>query len=210
MFLQLHTTNSFEQTKLSFFKQTFPLYFELIKYLLSSLSKSITQIKINNYELILYTTKTQLLTLLLFLQKHTFCKFLILTDILVTDYPGNSHRFLVQYQLLSVAFNFRLRVALWTDELSSIPSICSLFPGANWYEREAWDMFGIFFENHPDLRRILTDYGFKGHPLRKDFPLTGYHEVFYDDTKKGLVYVPVSLAQDFRNFSYKNPWISAS
>lgn len=189
-----------------FFKQTFPLYFRLVQYLINVLGSFVNKIKIHDYEIVITTTKENLLFLLTFFKKHSFCKFSTLSDIVVSDYPAFINRFAVQYLLLSMDFNMRIRVCVWTDEFTPLPSVCPLFSVANWYEREAWDMFGIFFTNHPDLRRILTDYGFRGHPLRKDFPLTGYLELFYDDTYKTLLYVPVSLAQDFRFFNYTQTW----
>ena len=131
----------------------------------------------------------------------------VVSDIIAVDYPGRSNRFDIIYQILSQRYNSRMNVLVSIGELSSIPSITSLYKGASWYEREVWDLFGIFFEGHPDLRRILTDYSFEGHPLRKDFPLTGYFEIFYDDTQKRIVYEPVSLVQEYRYFTFNNPWI---
>lgn len=130
----------------------------------------------------------------------------ILIDLAGVDYPERAQRFEVVYHLLSPRLNHRLRVKLATDDQMQVPSVIGVFPNANWYEREAFDMFGILFSDHPDLRRLLTDYGFQGHPLRKDFPLTGYVEVRYDDEKKRVVYEPVKLTQDFRNFDFESPW----
>lgn len=129
-----------------------------------------------------------------------------LIDICGVDYPGRADRFDVVYHLLSLNLNARIRVKITTDEHTSVPSIVSIFNAANWWEREIWDMFGIGFEGHPDLRRILTDYGFQGHPLRKDFPLTGYVEVRYDDEQRRVVYDQVQLPQEFRNFDFVSPW----
>jgi len=134
------------------------------------------------------------------------CRFINLTDIAGVDYPGRTERFDVVYHLLSPTQNLRVRVKLTTDENSLVPSVTDIYPGADWFEREAYDMYGILFSGHPDLRRILTDYGFDGHPLRKDFPLTGFVEVRYDEARKRVVNEPVQLAQEFRNFDYLSPW----
>jgi NADH-quinone oxidoreductase subunit C len=129
-----------------------------------------------------------------------------LMDICGADYPDRPERFDVVYHLLSLKHNARVRVKVQTDETSPVPSVVDLYSAAGWYERECWDLFGVAFSNNPDLRRILTDYGFEGHPLRKDFPLTGYVEVRYDDEQKRVVYEPVKLVQDFRNFDFMSPW----
>ena len=122
------------------------------------------------------------------------------------DYPEREERFSVVYHLLSVSQNQRIRVKVTTNEDTPVPSVSGVYSSAGWFERETWDLYGIFFSDHPDLRRLLTDYGFDGHPLRKDFPLTGYVEVRYDDAKKRVVYEPVSLTQDFRSFDFMSPW----
>jgi NADH-quinone oxidoreductase subunit C len=127
-------------------------------------------------------------------------------DICGVDWPDRAERFDVVYNLLSVSLNQRVRVIVTTDEVAPVPSVCEVWPVATWWEREAWDLFGIVFSGQPDLRRILTDYGFEGHPLRKDFPLTGYVEVRYDEERKSVVYEPVKLVQDFRNFDFVSPW----
>lgn len=127
-------------------------------------------------------------------------------DISGADYPTRSQRFEVVYHLLSVQYNARIRVKTYADEVHPVPSATSVFRSADWYEREIWDMYGVFFIGHPDLRRILTDYGFEGHPLRKDFPLTGYTEVRYDEEKKRVVSEPLQLTQVFRNFEANSPW----
>ena len=134
------------------------------------------------------------------------CQFEVLIDICGVDYPQRQNRFDVVYHLLSARLNQRIRIKVETDEVTPVPSAIPVFPGANWYEREAYDMFGILFSGHPDLRRLLTDYGFEGYPLRKDFPLTGYKEVRYDDELKRVVYEPVKLTQDFRQFDFESPW----
>lgn len=132
-----------------------------------------------------------------------------LVDVCGVDYPEREQRFDVVYHLLSLHHNQRLRVRILTDEATPVPSVTHLFRSAGWFEREAWDMYGIMFADHPDLRRILTDYGFEGHPLRKDFPLTGYVEMRYDDEQQRVVYEPVKLRQDFRNFDFLSPWEGA-
>ena len=137
------------------------------------------------------------------------CQFEVLIDICGVDYPERELRFDVVYHLLSPRLNQRLRVKVATDETSPVPSINDVFPAANWYEREAYDLYGIRFTGHPDLRRLLTDYGFQGFPLRKDFPLTGYVEVRYSEEQKRVVYEPVSLMQEFRNFDFMSPWEGA-
>ena len=130
-----------------------------------------------------------------------------LMDLCGVDYPGRAEgRFDIVYNLLSVSLNQRIRVIVVTDEATAVPSICTIWPVATWWEREAWDLFGIAFSGQPDLRRILTDYGFEGHPLRKDFPLTGYVEVRYDEDRKQVVYEPVKLTQEFRSFDFLSPW----
>lgn len=132
--------------------------------------------------------------------------FEVLIDICGVDYPARPERFDVVYHLLSPRRNLRLRVKVTTDEDHPVPSLVDVFPAANWFEREAYDMYGILFSGHPDLRRLLTDYGFEGYPLRKDFPLTGYVEVRYDDAQKRVVYEPVRLNQEFRSFDFESPW----
>ncbi len=144
--------------------------------------------------------------ILTFLRDDAKCQFEVLIDICGVDYPEREKRFEVVYHLLSPRLNQRIRVKTSTDEATPVASVNAVFPAANWFEREAYDMFGIRFSGHPDLRRILTDYGFQGYPLRKDFPLTGYVEVRYDDEQKRVVYEPVKLSQEFRNFDFESPW----
>jgi len=141
-----------------------------------------------------------------FLKNHHNAQFAILADIAGVDMPTRKNRFELVYNLLSLRYNSRIRVKTYTDELTPVDSLSGVFAAANWYEREIWDMYGVFFTNHPDLRRILTDYGFQGHPLRKDFPLTGYYEVRYDDELQRLVQEPVELAQEYRKFDLAAPW----
>ncbi|ODM98687.1 NADH dehydrogenase [ubiquinone] iron-sulfur protein 3, mitochondrial [Orchesella cincta] len=141
-----------------------------------------------------------------FLKDHHSCQFTNLADIGGMDVPARPYRFEIIYNLLSLRFNSRIRVKTYTDELTPVDSAMEVHKAANWYEREIWDMFGVYFANHPDLRRILTDYGFEGHPFRKDFPLSGYVEVRYDDEQKRVVVEPVELTQEFRKFDLSSPW----
>lgn len=141
-----------------------------------------------------------------FLRDNTECQFKSLIDVCGVDYPTRENRFEVVYNLLSVHHNTRIRVRTYVDELSPIDSVFPIFKAADWFEREVWDMYGIFFTGHPDLRRILTDYGFEGHPMRKDFPLSGFVEVRYDDTEKRVVCEPIEMAQEFRRFEFNSPW----
>ncbi|WP_027486177.1 NADH-quinone oxidoreductase subunit C [Allorhizobium undicola] len=157
-------------------------------------------------ELTVSTTAGKLIELVTFLRDDPKCGFINVIDVCGVDYPKRADRFDVVYHFLAPRQNQRIRVKLQTNEVTPVPSICPLFPGADWFEREAWDLYGILFTGHPDLRRILTDYGFEGHPLRKDFPLTGFVEVRYDDTAKRVIYEPVELKQEFRNFDFLSPW----
>ncbi|KAJ1533856.1 putative NADH-ubiquinone oxidoreductase 30.4 kDa subunit, mitochondrial [Nowakowskiella sp. JEL0078] len=176
------------------------------KFISSCLPKFIQQFSVYKDELTLYVARSALQPVIIFLRDHTACQFKQIVDVAGADYPYRANRFEVIYNLLSLRYNTRIRVKTYANEVSPVPSITSLFNGANWFEREAWDMYGIYFTGHPDLRRILTDYGFEGHPLRKDFPLTGYVEVRYDDEKKRVVAEPLELAQSFRQFDYSSPW----
>jgi len=144
-----------------------------------------------------------------FLRDDAACRFVNLTDITAVDYPGREKRFDVIYHLLSPTLNTRIRLRAEAGEETQVPSIIGVFPGADWFEREAYDLYGVIFTGHPDMRRILTDYGFEGHPLRKDFPLTGFVEVRYDDQEKRVLYEPVRLNQEFRNFDFLSPWEGA-
>lgn len=147
-----------------------------------------------------------IIPVLTFLKDHTNAQFLNIVDIAGVDVPTREYRFEVVYNLMSLRYNTRIRVKTYTDELTPLDSAYEVYHGADWYEREIWDMFGVFFANHPDLRRILTDYGFEGHPFRKDFPLSGYVEVRYDDEVKRVVVEPIELQQEFRKFEYSTPW----
>ncbi|MFD1744000.1 NADH-quinone oxidoreductase subunit C [Rhizobium helianthi] len=157
-------------------------------------------------ELTLNATAETVIALLTFLRDDPQSGFVNMIDICGVDWPQRERRFDVVYHLLSPTKNMRIRVKVQTAEDEAVPSACSVYPGADWFEREAWDLYGILFTGHPDLRRILTDYGFEGHPLRKDFPLTGFVEVRYDDSAKRVVYEPVQLRQEFRSFDFLSPW----
>ena len=157
-------------------------------------------------ELTLHAEGAAILAVVTFLRDDPDCAFINLTDICGADYPSRDKRFDVVYHFMSPKHVSRIRIKVQTDDATAVPSITSEFPGANWFEREAYDMYGILFSEHPDLRRLLTDYGFQGHPLRKDFPLTGFVEVRYDDAEKRVVYEPVKLNQEFRNFDFLSPW----
>jgi NADH-quinone oxidoreductase subunit C len=157
-------------------------------------------------ELTLTVQRAKIAEIIQFLRDNPSCRFKILIDLCGADYPDRPERFEVVYHLLSVHNNLRVRIKVAADASTPVPSIVGLFPAANWYEREAYDLYGILFEGHPDLRRLLTDYGFRGHPLRKDFPLTGFVEVRYNEEQKRVVYEPVKLPQEFRNFDFLSPW----
>jgi NADH-quinone oxidoreductase subunit C len=157
-------------------------------------------------ELCIRVKREAVVSVLTTLRDDPSCRFSQLMDICGVDYPDRAERFDVVYNLLSMPHNLRVRVKVAASETAAVPSVSGLYPAANWFEREVYDLFGIMFEGHPDLRRLLTDYGFEGHPLRKDFPLTGYVEVRYDTTLGRVVYEPVKLAQDFRSFDNLSPW----
>jgi len=160
-------------------------------------------------ELNVVANAPRILDVLKHLRDDASCLFVCFVDITATDYPAREKRFDVVYHLLSPRFNRRARVKAAVGDGETIPSACPLWPAANWFERETYDMFGVLFAGHPDLRRILTDYGFEGHPLRKDFPMTGFVEVRYDDMEKRVVYEPVRLNQEFRQFDFLSPWEGA-
>ena len=173
---------------------------------LSSHIEETNSLQIANDEIVISSAATSLLRLIQFLKEDQNCKFNILIDICGVDYPEKDKRFEIVYHFLSLSVNRRIRVKLMTDEETKVPSIVDLFPSAGWYEREVYDLFGVIFSGNTDLRRLLTDYGFNGHPLRKDFPLTGYVEVRYDEEQKRVIYEPVKLTQEFRNFDFVSPW----
>src|SRR5262249_11792081 len=160
-------------------------------------------------ELMLHVAPELLVVLLTFLRDDPECQFSQLVDVCGADYPEREKRFDVVYNLLSVTKNQRVRVKVQTDADAPVPSVCSVFSSAGWFERETWDMYGVCFSDNPDLRRILTDYGFDGHPLRKDFPLTGFVELRYDEEQKAVVYSPVKLNQAYRTFDFLSPWEGA-
>jgi NADH-quinone oxidoreductase subunit C len=157
-------------------------------------------------ELVIWTDPAHIVPLLTYLRDEEECRFSQLMDICGVDYPNRPRRFEVVYNLLSISLNQRVRIKLAVDEVTPVPSVTGVYPTAGWFEREVWDMYGVFFANHPDLRRILTDYGFDGHPQRKDFPLTGYVELRYDEDQKRVVYEPVRLTQAYRSFDFLSPW----
>lgn len=160
-------------------------------------------------ELTLDVERDQIANVLRYLRDDPRCLFTCLIDICGVDYPGRDKRFDVVYHLLSLQLNHRIRLKVRTDEFTPVPTALGVFPAANWFEREAFDLYGILFSGHPDLRRLLTDYGFQGHPLRKDFPLTGFVEVRYSEEHKRVVYEPVKLPQEYRNFDFLSPWEGA-
>ncbi len=180
---------------------------EFTEYLLKHLPEGTTAAYSTlSRAMIVHTPVEHITQVLLFLRDDPRCQFKAFTDICGVDYPEREARFEITYNLLSLKFNERIMVKVAADEETLVPSACSIYSAANWFEREVWDMYGILFDGHPDLRRILTDYGFDGHPLRKDFPLTGYVEVRYDMEQKRVVYEPVSLPQEFRKFDFLSPW----
>ena len=168
--------------------------------------ESVTGYQVAYGELTITAKAADIVKVITFLRNDAACQFVCLIDITAADYPSREQRFDVVYHLLSPRLNQRIRVKAPTDEATPVPSMINVFPGADWYEREVFDLYGVLFTGHPDLRRILTDYGFEGHPLRKDFPLTGYVEVRYDEEQKRVVYEPVRLKQEFRSFDFLSPW----
>ena len=170
---------------------------------------AVIEATVANGELVAQAGVTQVADFLAFLKSDGACQFTTLIDITAVDYPDRERRFDVVYHLLSMTQNQRIRVKVAVREGDIVPSITEVFPVADWYEREVFDMYGIMFSGHPDLRRILTDYGFRGHPLRKDFPTTGYVEVRYDEVEKRVVYEPVDLVQEYRQFDFMSPWEGA-
>ena len=181
--------------------------FILSKYLLDLAPRYISEIEIKNTELSIYTNAKNMVNLIKLLKQHNNLRFVQLVDICGVDYIEKKQRFEVIYNFLSLKFGVRIKLKIKTSELKPVPSISSIFSSANWLEREVWDMYGIFFSNHNDLRRILTDYGFEGYPFRKDFPQVGFIEVRYDDKQKHVIYEPVELAQEYRLFKFSSPWI---
>ncbi|MEM7023161.1 MAG: NADH-quinone oxidoreductase subunit C [Pseudomonadota bacterium] len=179
---------------------------ELLDEISSKLGDALIESIVARGELTLRIQGHAIARVLTYLRDDPNCQFKILVDLCGADYPEREQRFEVVYHLLSPRQNQRIRVKLATDEATPVASVTDVFSSALWYEREAWDMYGIYFSDHPDLRRLLTDYGFEGHPLRKDFPQTGYVELRYDDEQKRVVYEPVRLREDWRSFDFLSPW----
>jgi len=182
---------------------------DLAGHLAATLGDYIQSSKIVHGELTLEVRVESVARIIKFLRDDSACRFEMLIDICGVDYPERDPRFEVVYHLLSVSNNMRIRVKVGVEEEGAVPSVSALYSTAGWFEREVWDLFGIYVTDHPDLRRLLTDYGFEGHPLRKDFPLTGYVELRYDDEQKRVVYEPVKLTQEFRSFDFMSPWEGA-
>lgn len=182
---------------------------ELGEHVASALDQAVTGWRVEHGELTVDIHRDRIVEILRFLREDPSCRFTSLIDICGVDWPARPDRFDVVYHLLSMHQNHRIRVKLTTDEETPVPSVVELFPVADWFEREAFDMFGVVFDGHPDLRRILTDYGFQGWPLRKDFPLTGHVEVRWDEEQKRVVYEPVQLVQEYRDFDFMSPWEGA-
>ena len=186
-------------------------YYELQENQFKKILKSYVYVTYPSYsELFIHAHQNYLINLLMFLKNDSLHQYKHLIDIVAIDQPGKNYRFTLIYCLLSTTFNQRIQVGIQTNELKSISSITTIYKNANWAEREIWDLYGIKFLNHPDLRRILTDYGFEGFPFRKDFPLSGYKEVMYSDTLKSIKYDKIELTQAYRNFKYFNPWVNNS
>jgi len=167
----------------------------------------IKKIQLSNSEIILTVQTKDIRQILFFLKNHIQCQFKILTCISGIDFPDSRYRFSIVYEILSVRFNTRIRIKIFTYELGEVASVISIFSAAGWFESEIWDMFGVFFKNHPNLKRILTDYGFQGFPLRKDFPLSGYIEMRYNETQKRVINESVELSQEYRTYYYNSPWL---
>ena len=179
----------------------------IIKVLPNFLISNQTIVKFSNNDFIISVSNKNLLSILNFFKNNYFLQFKTLISITAVDYPKEKNRFEINYFLLSYRLNTRIILKLKTDGITPVPSITSIYKGAGWYEREVWDLFGVFFSGHPDLRRILTDYGFEGFPLRKDFPQTGFLEIRYDDQKKYVMYESLEMAQEFRSFDFVSPWV---
>jgi NADH-quinone oxidoreductase subunit C len=172
----------------------------------TALPASVTGYEVAYGELSVFAKAADIVKVATFLRDDPACQFICIIDVTAVDWPSREQRFDVVYHFLSPRLNQRIRVKVPTDEVTPVPSLVGVFAGANWYERETFDLYGVLFTGHPDMRRILTDYGFEGHPLRKDFPLTGFVEVRYDDEQKRVVYEKVKLAQEFRSFDFLSPW----
>jgi NADH-quinone oxidoreductase subunit C len=181
----------------------------LSEHIAESIGDILVSREVQLNELVLTVRRDAIVRALTFLRDDSTADCKMLVDVCGVDYPSREERFEVVYNLLSLRQNHRVRVKVTTDEDTPVPSVAEVFSSANWFEREVWDLYGVFFADHPDLRRILTDYGFEGHPLRKDFPMTGHVEVRYDDEDKRVVYEPVRLPQEFRSFDFLSPWEGA-
>jgi NADH-quinone oxidoreductase subunit C len=179
---------------------------ELGNSILAALPGVVTEFAVTNGELTVRGEASEIVKIVTFLRDDERCQFWSFIDATAIDWPEREQRFDVVYHFLSPKLNQRIRLKIKTDETTPVASIIEVFPGADWFERETFDLYGVLFTGHPDMRRLLTDYGFEGHPLRKDFPLTGFVEVRYDDEQKRVVYDPVRLAQEFRNFDFLSPW----
>lgn len=182
---------------------------DLADHLSASLGSDVIDTRVALGELTIQVPAERIVKVLTFLRDDGNCQFIELVDITGLDWPERAKRFDVVYHLLSMKLNQRIRIKVQTDEETPVPSAVGVYSAANWFERETWDMYGVMFSGHPDLRRILSDYGFEGHPLRKDFPLSGYIEVRYDESQKRVVYEPVQLQQEFRRFDFLSPWEGA-
>jgi len=182
---------------------------DLRDHIIASLGDAVNSAEVEVGELTIHARRVAIVKVISFLRDDPICKFASLIDICGVDYPARERRFDVVYHMLSMAHNTRIRIKVTTDEDVPVQSITSLFPNADWYEREAFDMYGITFADHPDMRRLLTDYGFEGYPLRKDFPLSGFVEVRYDEERKAVVHEPVNLPQEYRSFDFMSPWEGA-
>nr|YP_009647053.1 NADH dehydrogenase subunit 9 [Chloropicon mariensis]QBX98708.1 NADH dehydrogenase subunit 9 [Chloropicon mariensis] len=179
---------------------------DFLKHLILTLPGWVKEIQIERNEGCIYVEPEHVKNILIFLRDHTSCQYKLLVELCGADYPSKEKRFEVVYELLSVSSNTRLRVKTSVDEFEGVSSVSPIFSNALWSERETWDLYGIFFKDHPDLRRILTDYGFEGYPLRKDFPLSGFTEVRYDEASKRVIYEPLEMPQEFRSFDLQTPW----
>jgi NADH-quinone oxidoreductase subunit C len=179
---------------------------ELGDHVAASLGPAVLDRQIAYGELTVLAAGEEIVKVLTFLRNDPRCLFVSLMDLCGADYPGRERRFDVVYHLISYRHNRRVRIKVEADEVTPVPSVIDVYPTANWFEREAYDLYGVLFSGHPDLRRILTDYGFEGHPLRKDFPLSGFVEVRYDEEQKRVVYEPIKLQQEFRSFDFLSPW----
>lgn len=166
----------------------------------------IKKIQLFNSEITLVVHTNDLFDVLLFLKNNFLCQFKILSCLTCVDYPKSKYRFMIIYDILSIRYNTRVKIKIFTHEIGTVSSITKLYSAAGWFENEIWDMFGVFFQNHPNLKRILTDYGFQGHPLRKDFPLSGFIEMKYNETDKRVISESIELAQEYRTFNFLSPW----